>query len=37
LGIEALRSAKVNELEARLKEEGYSEKVIREIIRWYQS
>jgi predicted Ser/Thr protein kinase len=37
VGVEALRSIKVEEIEARLKEKGYSEKVIREIMRWYQN
>jgi SOS response regulatory protein OraA/RecX len=37
MGVEALRSTGIDEIEARLKEKGYSEKAIKEIIRWYKS
>jgi broad-specificity NMP kinase len=37
VGVEAVRSVKVEEIEARLKEKGYSEKAIKEIMRWYQN
>jgi SOS response regulatory protein OraA/RecX len=32
-----LKSIRVEEIEAKLKEKGYSEKVIKEIMRWYQN
>jgi len=32
-----LRSTKADEIEARLKEKGYSERAIKEIMKWYQN
>jgi predicted Ser/Thr protein kinase len=36
VGVEALKSINLDEVKARLKENGYSEKAIEEIMRWYQ-
>jgi len=36
MGIKALRSRKVDGIEARLTEKGYSKKAIKEIIKWYK-
>jgi len=36
-GSQSLKSTEIDEIEARLKEKGYSEEAIKEIIRWYKS